>query len=128
MAVVTLGDALAAQARNLAVEGIEECRGLVRVAASTLFHHQGAEPHPLGPHNRMRGMTILAGRVIVLGYRIISPVNTALERFRDSMVTTTAGTRNVCRIYRGVRILRSHFGMRTVAIRTGRRYDETAVN
>ena len=128
MAVVTLGDALTAQARNLAVEGIEECLSLVRVTASTLLHHQGAESQPLDPHDRMRGVTILAGRVIVLGYWVFSPVNTALELFRDPMVTSTAGTGNVRRVNRGVRVSRSHLGMRTVAIRTGRRYDKATFN
>ena len=125
MAVVALGDALTAQARNLAVEGIKECLGLVRVTTSTLLHHQGAEPQLFGAHDRMRGMTVLAGRVIVLGNRIVRPVNTLAELFLDPMVTSTARTRDVRRIYCGVRVLRRHFGMRTVAISAGRCYDKT---
>ena len=128
MTIVALGNALTAQARNLAVEGIKERFCLVRVTAPTLLHHQGAESHLFRAHDRMRGMTVFAGGLVFVGDRIIRPVNTLPELFLDTVMASPAGSRNIRRVNSGLRVLRGHFGMRTVAISTGCSNDKTALN
>ena len=75
MAVITLGDALATQARNLAVERVEEGLCLLLVTPAALLHHQGPETRFVDARDRVRGMAIFAGGVFLIDIRVICEVD-----------------------------------------------------
>jgi len=95
--IMALGYNFSAKARHLAMEGIEKRLGLVLVAASALLHHLRAEPDILDTHDRMRGMTVFAGRFFLLRIRgrVVRPVNTAAEFFLDAVMTCPTGRSDV---------------------------------
>ena len=57
---------LSAKARNLAVEGIKEGQRLVLVATTALLHHLRPETRVIDAPDRVRSVTVLAGRVVLV--------------------------------------------------------------
>ena len=128
VAVGTFGNTLATQARDLAVECVEECLRLFFMTAAALFHHLCPETYLFRAHDRVRRMTIFTGGKFFVGNRVSGPVNTLPELLLDTVVAGTAGSRYVLRISRGVWIIRWKFIVCTVAIGASRRHNKAAFN
>ncbi len=100
VAVVALGGARVAQARNLAVEGVEEGLRFLLVTAAALVHHHQPEVTQVGSADLVRGVAVLTGGKVAAGGRIdsLGPVHALLVLLLDPVVTGAAGRRDVIRV------------------------------
>ena len=127
MAVVTLGDTLPTQARNLAVKGVEESFSLVFVTATALLHHLCAESQLFSARDRVRSMTVLAGGILFVRVRVVRPVDAGAERFFYPVVAGAAGAGDILRTDRRLRIRGRTLGVCAVTIGAGCRHDEAGL-
>ena len=99
------GRSLAAESRDLAVEGVEERLGFFLVAAPTLAHHGHAEVGPVYATGRVGGVAVLAGGQSPIGLAVAWPVDALLELLLDAAVTGAARVRDVVVVDRRDRIV-----------------------
>ena len=107
------------------MKGVEECLCLLGVTMTALLHHQSPESGLIDARDRVRGMTIFAGGILLLGVRVIRPVDAGAELFFYPMVADATGAGDVLRIDQRARVIRRQFRVCAVTISTRRCHDET---
>ena len=90
VAVVTLRGAFRTKPSDLAVISIEKGMGFIGMAVAALIHHRQTETLGIGPRDRMRCMTILTGRQLLVSIGIAGPMHARAECFFDTVVAYAA--------------------------------------